>query len=447
MRKRRRLYRTQRERKRIGMNEKKELFTLGTREDLKRLEDRDFEEMYEELEAIGGELGDFFDSMIYTQHERGADNNENVKDVYSSYRTYTEYYKEYIGRFGRMAVGQVVFDGVDLQLFLNRAQSLPQINWNRTNGQLRMMQCFGIMTEVARFVNQLYLSFVRHDAPVYKYAQDGARLLGYSDRRLFGKLYRAMVAKNQLSLADAVIKAFIGGNILYPKKCFQRRDAGLGVVAADYPYSFNPPSPPYNRNVIIRSVTVNGYLGRVYNQANCSLILGKGEQAALFEICNDTKDRVILSFAGTEFKLTRRGVHNIVTDAAQILFGPETTYLAAVGLLLDVAHSCEKEVCVVGHSLGGGLMQYAVAGAGMKNTYGVGFNSAGLSEHSKRTLTFARRRKAEGRICHICADTDPISPIGSQIGNVYHVDTGKKLSHSLDDLNEVFNGELVGCGV
>ena len=145
----------------MPMNEKKELFTIGTREDLKHLEDRGFEEMYEELEAIGGELGDSFDSMIFAQYGRVADNNENVKDVSSSYRTYTEYYKEYIGRFGRMAVGQVVFDGVDLQLFLNRAQSLPQINWNRTNGQLRMMQCFGIMTEVARFVNQLYLSFVK----------------------------------------------------------------------------------------------------------------------------------------------------------------------------------------------------------------------------------------------------------------------------------------------
>lgn len=92
-------------------------------------------------------------------------------------------------------------------------------------------------------------------------------------------------------------------------------------------------------------------------------------------------------------------------------------------------------------------MQYAVAGAGMRNTYGVGFNSAGLSEHSKRTLTFARRRRAESRICHICADTDPISPIGSHIGNVFHVDTGKKLSHSLDDLNETFNGKLIGCGM
>lgn len=429
------------------MDEKKELFTLGTREDLKRLENRDFEMMYEELETIGGELGDAFESMIYSIYERGADNNENLKDAYSPYRSYTEYYKEYIGRFERIAVGQVDFDGVDLRQFIHRAQTFPQMNRNRTNEQLRMMQCYGIMTEVSRFVNQLYLSFVRHDDPVYKYAQDGAKHLGYTDRRLFGKLYRAMMTKNQLSLADSVIKAFIGGNMLYPKECFQRKGAGIDVAVADYSYTFNPPCPPYDRDVTIRPVAVGGYLGRLYNQTNCSLILGKGEQAALFEICNDTRDRVVLSFAGTEFKLTRRGVHNMVTDAAQILFGPETTYLASVGLLLDVARSFKKEVCVVGHSLGGGLMQYAVAGAGMRNTYGVGFNSAGLSEHSKRTLTFARRHRAESRICHICADTDPISPIGSHIGNVFHVDTGKKLSHSLDDLNETFNGKLIGCGV
>lgn len=54
---------------------------------------------------------------------------------------------------------------------------------------------------------------------------------------------------------------------------------------------------------------------------------------------------------------------------------------------------------------------------------------------------------AENRICHICANTDPVSPIGSQIGRVFHVETGKKLSHSLDHLNELFNGKLIGCGV
>lgn len=75
------------------MNEKKELFTLGTREDLKWLENRDFEVMYEGLETIGGELGDAFESMIYSIYERGADNNENLKDAYSPYRSYTEYYK------------------------------------------------------------------------------------------------------------------------------------------------------------------------------------------------------------------------------------------------------------------------------------------------------------------------------------------------------------------
>ena len=162
------------------MDEKKELFTLGTREDLARLEDKGFEVMYEELDAIGTELGDAFDSMIYALYERGTANNFNLNDVSSTYRTYTEYYRKYIDRFGRIAVGQVEFDGVDLQLFLNRAESLPYINGNRTNRQLRMMQCYGIMTGVTRFVNQLYLSFIRPDAPVYKYAQDGARHLGGS---------------------------------------------------------------------------------------------------------------------------------------------------------------------------------------------------------------------------------------------------------------------------
>lgn len=66
---------------------------------------------------------------------------------------------------------------------------------------------------------------------------------------------------------------------------------------------------------------------------------------------------------------------------------------------------------MVGHSLGGGLMQH----------------------------------RNKGRIEHICASTDPVSKVGKLIGTVGHVDTRKLLSHGLDDLNETLNRVKISC--
>ncbi len=315
----------------------------------------------------------------------------------------------------------------------------------RTNANGRMVQQFCIMTQVTRFVNHLYLALVDRKLPVFGYMQDGARLLGYTDKRLFGKMYGAMLMKNRLHIPTAIIRGFFGGNSVVPCSLLQSKGAGDGAAAADYPYKF---ASVHQKVVQIKPVAVKGKLQYVYDPADCSIKLGLGEQAALFTIPNAQQKGVVLSFAGTEFKLTKRGVHNMVTDAAQILFGPETTYLAAVGLLKDVANCfTTDDIYVVGHSLGGGLMQYAVTGVGGDKIHGIGYNSAGLSNYSKKTLTGERIRHAEKRICHICAVTDFISPIGSQIGRVLHINTGERWSHSLNHLNKRLNGELIGCSM
>lgn len=258
-------------------------------------------------------------------------------------------------------------------------------------------------------------------------------------------MYGAMLMKNRLHIPTAICRGFFGGNRTVSSDLLQRKGAGEGVAEADYSYSFHT---PHQKVVQIKPVITKGNLQKFYNPMNCSIHLGLGEQAALFTPSNTIKSGIVLSFAGTEFKSTKRGAHNLVTDAAQILFGPETTYLAAVGLLKEVTYCYpKKDIHVVGHSLGGGLMQYAVAGVGSKYVTGLGYNSAGLSSYSRKTLTAGRIRQAEKRIYHICADTDPVSPIGSQIGNVFHIDTGKRWSHSIDDLNETINKGKIGCYV
>ena len=100
---------------------------------------------------------------------------------------------------------------------------------------------------------------------------------------------------------------------------------------------------------------------------------------------------------------------------------------------------------VVGHSLGGGLMQYACTAIDDVRINGTGFNSAGLSPYSCYTLTGERITRNRDRIEHVCAITDPVSKFGKQIGDVYQIDTIHRISHSIDDLNETLNVRKIGC--
>lgn len=405
------------------MEEKNGEFTIGWQRDIEHLRHYPLDGEYETLGYLESELGSAFEALMMDLIGERVSERETQKpseDLEVAYERYAYQYSNFISDFENSLDGRITFSEVNLHNFLLQAKSAQWINSNRTNRQLLMMQHFGIMTQVSRFVYHLYLSLVDHAQPVFRYMQEGAKILGYTDKRLFGKMHGALLQKNKLGLANAMIKGFFGGGTAQPACYYQQCLTGKIIACADYPYTF---SSKYNKAVQIKPVQVSGQLKSVYDNRDCSIKLGLGEQAALFEMCGDVVDRVILSFAGTEFKPTRRGGHNIVTDVAQILFGPETTYLAAVGLLNDVKSEVNKNVLVTGHSLGGGLMKFAVAGVNDSSVEAVGFNSAGLLEYSKRTLTSARIRKAERRIWHLCAVTDFISPIGSQIGDVFYVDT------------------------
>jgi len=92
--------------------------------------------------------------------------------------------------------------------------------------------------------------------------------------------------------------------------------------------------------------------------------------------------RVVLGFSGTEFFSKK----NWLTNITQYFYGFDIVYVIAFALTNRLYHSMSHndnykkysiEVC--GHSLGGGLMQFAIANTKCKNITGWGFNSAGLS--------------------------------------------------------------------
>lgn len=430
------------------MEENGTKFTVGRIEGLENLKNDGFEEIYLNLTMFADQIDEEFESIFTAIYEKGLENVELLTYEVHQYSEYRDYYLMFVREFSRIlnrstAYNIVQFYEVDIEHFIQQAQQLAVFTYLRTNSKLRQMQQFCIMRKVTDFIYHLYLSFVNRNLPVFSYMQEGARCLGYTDKMLFGKMYSAMKEKNKLHIATTILNGLVGGNSTYPPCLFKKKGAGEEIAAADYPYTF---ACEGKKPIKIEPVVVHGNLQKVYSTCDCSIKLGLGEQAALFKM-DGREDLVILSYAGTEPRLSTRRFHNLMTDVAQIFYGPETTYLAAVGLLLELRREVAENIKVVGHSLGGGLMQYAVTAVGDDRIYGMGFNSAGLSTYSRKTLGMSRIQKGERKIQHLCADTDYISPIGQQIGTVLHVSTGVKLSHALDDLNKTINGELMGCEV
>lgn len=141
---------------------------------------------------------------------------------------------------------------------------------------------------------------------------------------------------------------------------------------------------------------------------------------------------VIVAFAGTE----PSQVGSLLTDFQQLL-APNLMYLYAAGLVrLFLQHYQQEAVYVTGHSLGGGLTQFAVT-ANISHASGrlkgIGFNSAGLSMVSLEHLGKQKLEMALDSIIHYTTASDPVSAVGALIGAqaVLPVCEGSGSGHSL----------------
>lgn len=164
-----------------------------------------------------------------------------------------------------------------------------------------------------------------------------------------------------------------------------------------------------------------------------------GFDAVLYR--NDRTGEITVAFRGTQ--ITSLG--DLATDAAQIGTGSvPTQYKAAAELLRNVLAATDKPVAVAGHSLGGGLAQYAIAAnspGSSSRLSGYTFNSAGLSHAVVDSLSDAAREAAAARMTNIRNDGDSVSFFGCHLGTMYDVPNDGFFAHSVSILNRNLVGK------
>ena len=164
-----------------------------------------------------------------------------------------------------------------------------------------------------------------------------------------------------------------------------------------------------------------------------------GFDAVLYR--NDRTGEITVAFRGTE--LTSIG--DLATDVTQIGTGSvPAQYKAAADLLRNVLAGTDGPVSVAGHSLGGGLAQYAVAAnspGSASRLSGYTFNSAGLSHAVVDSLPDAARESAAARMTNVRNDGDSVSFFGCHLGTMYDVPNDGFFAHSVSILNRNLVGK------
>ena len=194
------------------------------------------------------------------------------------------------------------------------------------------------------------------------------------------------------------------------------------------------------RKDFISSIGVSGR--RVYFDGQPDFV------AKVFEF----NDEIMVVFRGT------RSLTDWIADALQFLGRVPPHYRLAADLVRCVCATTNKNICVIGHSLGGGMVQYAV----MKNSSkqwtgrrgrirGVTFNSQRLSKVIKKILEFESVQSyAESHIQNYRTGSDIVSgwlALGVDlVGSVINISPrGRRLrilTHKIDAVIEVIKKKV-----
>lgn len=182
-----------------------------------------------------------------------------------------------------------------------------------------------------------------------------------------------------------------------------------GIVLADKAYNPQTYLPNTKRNIYnINSLCVD--LGD-NDIITGSFSLDRNLEGFVATDSSVSESPLIIAFKGTDVT----NMSDIKTDFVQALTCANDVYLEALGLLLWIRdiEGRARTVRVYGHSLGGGLMQFAVSASPSGRIFGYGYNSAGLSNG---TMSLIPQPMHIDKIRHFRVRKDCVMATGEQLG-------------------------------
>lgn len=272
----------------------------------------------------------------------------------------------------------------------------------------------------------------------YKHAHDGARFLNVTWRNYGNKLFRLFHNLEGITISKLIFQIIF----LSHKKNKDNQVAPLcskAVAVSDYAYceAKSYRTPPYSPFMAHPCP-----MTEIPVKDNGQFLLDRNLNGAVVELDTD-KDTIWLGFTGSN------SCSHLITDVVQIMGGPDSTYYAAVGIARTVTEKFRnKKIIITGHSLGGGLTQFAVSALMNPNVQGIGFNSAGLSQSAMDILKHHQSlnkenpsKKNEINMTHVVMKHDKVSMFGTLVGKVVVLNSKHRRTnaHKLRNVNKTIN--------
>lgn len=235
-------------------------------------------------------------------------------------------------------------------------------------------------------------------------------------------------APNLSATAFEMVEAQAECSLLYQNKSIppDKSLASTMLMAAGYAYEGRPPAVQ-DDFLNLPAQEIPGRLRVLYDETAGLLKGTEGLRVWLGQF----RGGIAVSFSGTD----KRNLNMVYADIVQ-LSDPSILYLKAAGLLALLMEAMPgRTLYVTGHSLGGGLAQFALA-ANMtsERLKGFAFNPAGLSMVSLRHLGADRLAAAAKSVWVFKTCRDPVSAIGGKLGCVTVLPETDRNGHGLDDL-------------
>lgn len=336
----------------------------------------------------------------------------------------------------------LIVPGFNFPILCNTALSCIEELRNVLSTSRNALAIFITGVEFSRISQDLYYYRRNQRTPYYDYARNGTEFMNVSWRDYGNRLFSLFRNVRSLTL-EKLIATIIKLSNKRIRSTHSRVESywKVAVAAADYAYCKRNRrygdefEPIYVNRPEELSVQIN---------ERCQFHFDRGLKGAIMEIPEDSS--VVLAFTGTDLWDTTTP-NQIITDIVQILGSADSTYYAAVGIAKELwSQFNNRHIFITGHSLGGGLTQFATAALMKPNIQGIGFNSAGLSDGTMKILKRHQKKQEEQNmghrsnihIQHIVMQNDWVCRVGTLVGNMFVYASNLRFldAHKLKEINK-----------